>query len=52
MKYFDPNNLESDEDFGLYTRELTPEIKRKVLERLSNAVLQARQMLEAKYKKA
>jgi hypothetical protein len=52
MKYFDPNNLETNTDFGVYTRELTPEIRRKVLERLSNAVLQARQMLEAKYKKA
>jgi hypothetical protein len=50
MKYFDPNNLEEDPDFGMYTRELTPEIRRKVLERLSNAVIQARQMLETKYK--
>jgi len=44
------SNLESDPDFGMYTRKLTPEIKRKVLERLSNAVIQARQMLETKYK--
>jgi hypothetical protein len=50
MKYFDPNNLEENPDFGMYTRMLTPEIRRKVLERLSNAVLQARQMLETKYK--
>jgi hypothetical protein len=51
IKYFDPNNLEQDPDFGMYTRLLTPEIRRKVLERLSNAVLQAKEMLEAKYKK-
>jgi hypothetical protein len=44
------SNLESDPDFGMYTRKLTPEIRRKVLERLSNAVIQARQMLETKYK--
>jgi hypothetical protein len=34
----------------MYTRLLTPEIRRKVLERLSNAVLQAKEMLETKYK--
>jgi hypothetical protein len=44
------SNLESDPDFGMYTRLLTPEIRRKVLERLSNAVLQAKEMLETKYK--
>lgn len=42
--------LKSDRDFVMYTKELTPEIKRKVLERLSNAVLQAKEMLETKYK--
>lgn len=50
QNYISP--LKSDPDFDIYTKNLTPEIKRKVLERLSNAVLQARQMLEAKYKKA
>ena len=51
LSYLDPVNLENDEDFAMYTRELTPEIKRKVLERLSNAVLQAKEMLETKYKR-
>lgn len=48
QNYISP--LKSNPDFDIYTQNLTPKIKRKVLERLSNAVLQARQMLETKYK--
>ena len=44
QNYISP--LKLDPDFVMYTRELTPEIRRKVLERLSNAVIQAREMLE------
>jgi hypothetical protein len=50
LSYLDPDNLERNQNFAMYTRELTPEIRRKVLERLSNAVLQAKEMLETKYK--
>jgi hypothetical protein len=49
QNYISP--LKSNPDFHIYTQNLTPKIKRKVLERLSNAVLQAKEMLEAKYKK-
>lgn len=49
QNYISP--LKLDPDFVMYTRELTPEIRRKVLERLSNAVIQAREMLERKYMK-
>jgi hypothetical protein len=49
QNYISP--LKSDPDFDLYTKQLTPEIKRKVLERLSNAVIQAREILERKYVK-
>jgi hypothetical protein len=48
QNYISP--LKSNPDFDIYTQNLTPKIKRKVLERLSNAVIQARQMLETKYK--
>ena len=49
QNYISP--LKSNPDFDMYTRELSPKIKRKVLERLSNAVLQAKEMLETKYKR-
>jgi hypothetical protein len=48
---FGKSYLQADSEFNIYTRKLSPKIKRKVLERLSNAVLQAKEMLEAKYKK-
>lgn len=46
---FGKSYLQADRDFNMYTRNLSPNIRRKVLERLSNAVLQARQMLKTKY---
>ena len=49
QNYISP--LKSNPDFDMYTRELSPKIKRKVLERLSNAVLKAKEMLETKYKR-
>ena len=49
QNYISP--LKSNPDFDIYTQNLTPKIKRKVLERLSNAVLQAKEMLETKYKR-
>ena len=49
QNYISP--LKSNPDFDMYTRELSPKIKRKVLERLSNAVLKDKEMLETKYKR-
>jgi hypothetical protein len=47
---FGKSYLQADSEFNMYTRNLSPKIRRKVLERLSNAVLQAKEMLETKYK--
>jgi len=47
---FGKSYLQADSEFNMYTRNLSPNIRRKVLERLSNAVLQAKEMLETKYK--
>jgi hypothetical protein len=46
---FGKSYLQADSEFNMYTRNLSPNIRRKVLERLSNAVLQAKEMLKTKY---